>query len=94
MRNPLLDGPMSVANAIQKFSGSHMGRNPTLQEFRDKCLVSGNTNTEIDRYVDEAVGIGIISYDRDADMLSIGDWRHGPGNFPPKLNDVKEGTER
>ena len=75
MNQPLLDGPMSVANTIQKFASHHMGRSPTQSEFRDICLASGNTNEEIDNYVKDAIDVGIVSYDKGTDILVISNWK-------------------
>jgi hypothetical protein len=76
MNKPLLDGPMSVARTIEKFASNHMGRNPTFSEFRDVCVMSGNTNAEINRHIKCAITAGIVCHDKDTDVLSIGDWRN------------------
>ncbi len=78
MNKPLLDGPISVSETIEKFEGNHMGRSPTLSEFRDMCVASGNTNAEIDGYVEDAIGAGVVRHDKNTDTLVISDWRKAP----------------
>ena len=76
MNKPLLDGPMSVARTIENFASNHMGRNPTFLEFRDICVMSGNTNAEINRHIESAITAGIVSHNKDTDVLSIDDFRY------------------
>ena len=67
---PLLDGPTAVASVIKRYVLNHSGKNPTKAEFCSICRELGNTQDEIDEYIDTAVVAGIVNYDESTDILT------------------------